>query len=242
MGTELTARPDVSTEVREAVMIQGDLAKLTKDQKQAYYIGICERLGLDWVTRPFDFILLNGKLVLYARKDCTDQLRRIHQVKLSLESKEIDREGGVVTVTVKAELPNGRTDLGIGAAAIILRVPVKQMDDKTGKEKIIRYDMVPAVGDDFANAVMKSETKAKRRATLSICGLGFLDETEIDTIPAAAVKQPTGGHADQVKAIKDLAASRGVTVDSICARFDVKDLTELNTEQADGVIHFLKSL
>jgi hypothetical protein len=30
---------------------------------------------------------------------------------------------------------------------------------------------------------MKGETKAKRRATLSICGLGFLDETEIETIP-----------------------------------------------------------
>jgi hypothetical protein len=33
---------------------------------------------------------------------------------------------------------------------------------------------------------MKAETKAKRRATLSVCGLGFLDETEIEDIP-----QPT---------------------------------------------------
>ena len=30
---------------------------------------------------------------------------------------------------------------------------------------------------------MKAETKSKRRVTLSICGLGFLDESEIDTIP-----------------------------------------------------------
>src|SRR6202020_1247291 len=32
-------------------------------------------------------------------------------------------------------------------------------------------------------AVMKAETKSKRRVTLSICGLGILDETEIETIP-----------------------------------------------------------
>ena len=30
---------------------------------------------------------------------------------------------------------------------------------------------------------MKAETKAKRRVTLSLCGLGILDETEIDTVP-----------------------------------------------------------
>jgi hypothetical protein len=39
-------------------------------------------------------------------------------------------------------------------------------------------------GEALANALMKAETKAKRRATLSICGLGFLDETEIEDIPA----------------------------------------------------------
>ena len=33
-----------------------------------------------------------------------------------------------------------------------------------------------------ANAMMKAETKAKRRVTLSICGLGMLDESEFDTI------------------------------------------------------------
>jgi hypothetical protein len=40
-------------------------------------------------------------------------------------------------------------------------------------------------GDALANALMKAETKSKRRVTLSICGLGMLDETEVDTIPDA---------------------------------------------------------
>jgi hypothetical protein len=36
-----------------------------------------------------------------------------------------------------------------------------------------------------ANAQMKAVTKGKRRLTLSLCGLGWLDETEIETIPSA---------------------------------------------------------
>src|SRR6202008_2665643 len=40
-------------------------------------------------------------------------------------------------------------------------------------------------GEALGNALMKASTKAKRRATLSICGLGMLDETELETIPTA---------------------------------------------------------
>jgi len=40
-------------------------------------------------------------------------------------------------------------------------------------------------GDNLANAFMRAETKAKRRVTLSICGLGFTDESEVDSIPGA---------------------------------------------------------
>jgi hypothetical protein len=43
-------------------------------------------------------------------------------------------------------------------------------------------------GDALANALMKSETKAKRRVTLSIAGLGWLDETELETIPVAKIE------------------------------------------------------
>src|SRR4029077_14745995 len=42
-------------------------------------------------------------------------------------------------------------------------------------------------GDSLANAYMKAVTKAKRRAILSLCGLGCSDETEVETIPGAQV-------------------------------------------------------
>jgi hypothetical protein len=41
--------------------------------------------------------------------------------------------------------------------------------------------------------MMKAETKAKRRESLSICGLGKFDETEIDTLPEAKKLQ----HAEE---------------------------------------------
>ena len=40
-------------------------------------------------------------------------------------------------------------------------------------------------GVDLANAIMKTETKAKRRATLSICGMGLLDELEVEDTPSS---------------------------------------------------------
>ena len=50
-------------------------------------------------------------------------------------------------------------------------------------------------GEAKANAMMKAETKAKRRAVLSLVGLSMLDSTEVETIPdreAVVVDQATG--------------------------------------------------
>jgi hypothetical protein len=47
-------------------------------------------------------------------------------------------------------------------------------------------------GDALANALMKCETKAKRRVPLSLAGLGWLDETELATIPHVRVGEPNG--------------------------------------------------
>jgi putative phage-type endonuclease len=45
-------------------------------------------------------------------------------------------------------------------------------------------------GEALANAMMKAETKAKRRLTLSLAGLGMTDETEVDSIPGAVIPEP----------------------------------------------------
>jgi hypothetical protein len=149
----------------ESVIIKGDLAKLSPAERANYYATVCKSLGLNPLTKPFDYITLNSKLVLYALRACTDQLRTIHGVSV-IEMTDADREG-VHIVTCKVSNKDGRTDVARGAVNI------------SGLK-----------GENLANAMMKAETKAKRRATLSICGLGFLDETEIEDIPATAKTLP----------------------------------------------------
>jgi hypothetical protein len=156
--------PIVATDI-ERVLITGDLSKLSPEQRVAYYMDMCHSLGLNPHTKPFEYLTLSGKLVLYARKDATEQLRKLHGVSItSLASQRLE---DVFVVTANALDKTGRTDAATGAVAI-------------GNLK----------GEALANALMKAETKAKRRATLSICGLGMLDETEIDTIPNASTMPP----------------------------------------------------
>ncbi len=165
MSSELKPIDDYKVAKVLQVMVAGDLSKLTDEERLNYYQKTCETLGLNPMTRPFEFITLNGKLTLYARKDCTDQLRSINGISLEVTGRKT--EDKVHTVLVRAKTKDGRFDESTGAVFV-------------GN----------ITGDSLANALMKAETKAKRRVTLSICGLGFLDETEIETIPPQNVGQP----------------------------------------------------
>ena len=160
MTTALAERPTngIDAKAIESVLVGGDLSKLTADQRLAYYNQVCHSLGLNPLTQPFKYITLSGKLTLYATKDATEQLRKRHGVSITEVSSQ--RIEDVFVVTAKAQDRHGRTDAATGAVTI-------------GNAK----------GDALANCLMKAETKAKRRVTLSICGLGMLDETELETIP-----------------------------------------------------------
>lgn len=148
----------------ESILVGGDLAKLSAEQRLEYYSRVCQSVGLNPLTKPFEYITLNGKLTLYARRDATDQIRATRGISVTIVSREYLTEKDLYVVTAKATAPDGRTDESIGAVAI-----------------------ANLKGDGLANALMKCETKAKRRVTLSIAGMGWLDETEVETIPTARV-------------------------------------------------------
>jgi hypothetical protein len=150
--------PISAGELIDSVITKGDLAKLSPVEKTQYYVRVCESVGLNPLTKPFEYITLNGRLVLYALRGATDQLRTLHGV--SVEQLDETERDGVFIVTARVKNRDGRSDMAKGA------VSIKGLS-----------------GDALANALMKAETKAKRRATLSLCGLGMLDETEIETIP-----------------------------------------------------------
>src|ERR1035441_1514773 len=83
----------------ERALILGDLTGLKQDERLNYYKAVCESVGLNPLTKPFDYITLNGKMVLYATRACTDQLRKIHGVSV-LELVEC-RQDGVLSITCK---------------------------------------------------------------------------------------------------------------------------------------------
>lgn len=156
----------------EQVLIAGDLSPLTPQERVEYYRKVCESLGLNWLTQPFTYILFREsdqsppKLQLYANKDCAAQLRKLHRVSIVPPMRREIRDG---MCYVEADLRDGfgKTDSATGV------VPLWKWKDRQ------RIDLT---GRELANAVMKCETKAKRRGTLSICGLAFLDESELDTM------------------------------------------------------------
>jgi len=143
----------------ERALVVGDLSQLSPEQRAEYYARVCDSLGLNPYTRPFEYLTINGKLTLYARRDATDQLRRLHNISTEVVSRE--QVGDLYVVRVRATMPNGRSDEAVGAV------------------------VATGAGEALANAVMKAETKAKRRATLSIVGLGWLDESEVGGVAAA---------------------------------------------------------
>jgi hypothetical protein len=63
-------------------------------------------------------------------------------------------------------------------------------------------------GDNLANALMKAETKAKRRVTLSIVWLGWLDETEVETVAGARpVQVSDNGDIDRLTQAQEPASA-----------------------------------
>jgi hypothetical protein len=148
----------------EKALLQGDLSELTPQERRDFYAEVVESIGLNPMTKPLEYIYLSGELTLYANKTAAAQLRDLHGI--SVTDLDITQGNDLYTVFAHVQDQTGRTDVDAGMVA-------------AGRKS----------GEALANARMKAITKAKRRATLSICGLGFLDETEVDDIPDGATEE-----------------------------------------------------
>lgn len=156
------------TEKMLAVLKDGDLSKLSDEEKLIYYVHECNRMGLDPAARPLEFMRLNGREVLYAKRVAGDMLAAKHGITTAIvEGPKVMEFGSaaVLYCRVRAAMPDGRSCEDVGTAAVA----------------------------DLVNAILKVVTKSIRRATLRLCGWGGLDESELESIPAhekAAVEMP----------------------------------------------------
>jgi hypothetical protein len=160
------AAPATAMDALELALVNGDLSKLSPEQRLAYYRSRCEAAGLDPRSQPFEYITLNGKLTLYAKKSCSDQLIANRKLSVTILRRGYDTGSGCYEVECRATYPDGQAvdDLGV--------VTIHGLK-----------------GEALANVIMKTATKAKRRTVLSACGLGMLDESEVESIPQARVER-----------------------------------------------------
>lgn len=161
-----TDDPILSDEKLWQVVSSGDLKGLSPKQKSDYFLFRCRQEGLNPASQPFQYMTLQGKEILYAGKSAADQLRKLHGI--SITSVACHDDGEYIECEVRVRDREGREDYETGVVFV-------------GTAK----------GVERANAKMKCLTKAKRRATYSICGTGVLDETEVETIPGASLNAVT---------------------------------------------------
>lgn len=179
MTTLTTPQPgalSVPPAIQQAIL-KGDLSGLTGDQRLQYLDSVCQSLGLNPITRPFDFLTdkKTGKVTLYARRECAEQLGRIHGVTVEIVHQEVGDGMYVVHVRASMATEGGRRcneDIGV--------VPVADL-----------------AGEALANAFKRAVTQARRRAVLGLVGLGMVDESEVVDVspashaaPALAVAHP----------------------------------------------------
>jgi hypothetical protein len=186
-------KEELDPKVIESIVINGDLSKLQPPQKVAYYNYRCQNAGLDPAAKPFDLLKLNGKEVLYANASATQQLCAIHRLSTQITHRE--RVDDIYLVSCRVTGADGRVSENQGAVSI-----------------------ANARGDALANAILKATTKAIRRAVLSHCGLGMLDETEVESIPGARAEPlvipdaPRGDNPQDTQGVQTIQQGEGIVL------------------------------
>ncbi len=170
MTTETRAATAAQTTTEETTLLDEiladvvaagkDTSALSRDDRSALLVGLSRRLGLNPLSGAVMFLRTNGRETLYVTKQGTDQIAARERLRReTIKGPELVVMEGkkVILCQVRATHPDGRSEVSTATLALA----------------------------DIVNDMMKCETKAKRRATLSICGLGLLAEDEIETIPGA---------------------------------------------------------
>lgn len=132
-----------------------DTSALTPDQRHAVLAGLSKALGLNPLSQPVIFLKTQGREVAYVTKVGTDQIAsRLRLRRKTIQGPDVRKIHGrdLVFCQVEVTAPDGRSEMSTATLPI----------------------------GDIVTDLMKCETKAKRRATLSIAGLGLLSEDDTD--------------------------------------------------------------
>ena len=176
--------PSLSPQVMESLIGSGDLSRMSPGDRVAYYDAVCQSVGLNPLTKPFEFISFQGRTVMYCTAAGCQQLAGMHGI--SLEIVERVSHPDACEVVVRAKFRDGRTVDNIGIVPLV-------GDQKTGhvsaQTRIV--------------AQKKAVTQAYRRAVLSAVGLAFPSTDELPdgagySVDAPVAADPTTGEIREV--------------------------------------------
>lgn len=185
--------------VEQAIQL-GDMKQMSPDQRVQLYRAVCLSAGLNPLTQPFTWLERQDKTWwLYANSTCAQQLARIHRVSY----KDLNRVHETLLgepfyrVELTAYTPDGRElpSQGILSLTKKKRVqngawPLKQGQQRADPRMVDALDedgepiLIPLRGQALADAMMKCDTKAMRRAVMALVGLGWIG-TEFEGTPVA---------------------------------------------------------
>ena len=92
----------------ERAVLYGNLKQLTEVERLQYNFALCKSLGLNPLSRPIDYLELQGKLTVYINAIGVAQLRAIHGISTKIITKEQNKE--FYSVTVIASDRTGRSE------------------------------------------------------------------------------------------------------------------------------------
>ena len=131
----------------------GRCDRLNEEQRADYINYLCGKIGIDPTFRPVDLIKTKNGIKPYLNKGASELIRDIR--KISIDDMQIKDVNGMWVATCRVRNAEGRCDTDIGVC----------LKDGTSASPMNQND-----------SLMKAVTKAKRRATLSMCGLGAIIE------------------------------------------------------------------
>src|SRR5262245_24580624 len=182
---------EVNEEMMEKLLLSGDYSGLSGRLQAQFLFMFAKKKGLDPMTQPFQFIKNNnGKLILYATKNCALQIKQKHSVTLTKEY------AGALRLSPPNAMSAGVYDIGVYE----VEMRAENADGKTLSWDIGTAELEGLTGRDRKDAPMKAWTRAERRTLLKIEGLGIPDESEIDYITNSG--RPDRGEATPTTAAR----------------------------------------
>lgn len=173
----------------ENFLLRDDLKSLTGAEKTQFYKDLCRHLGLDPITKPFGLYDFQGKEVLYIKANAFDQLCARNRVTRRILPQEVI----IGDKIIKQDFVSMGDPSNLSELVYMVKVEASLMVDG---EKVCAEDVAIVPQYDFNkytqkytrnnNALMKSITKAYRRAAQKLISIGTVlleDDLEVQGTP-----------------------------------------------------------